>query len=120
MNVTYQITGGVMVNEELIINDELVTVTPVKRTKLTKRRLALTYKPWGPALAPFQRVYAVGADPECALGALGKKIGWGKLDHFRFESASFGSWYCRFTADGTSMKAGGRYVPGGVIVDWWK
>jgi hypothetical protein len=116
----------VLHDEELMIFDELVAVRPISRVPLTNERVELTYAEAGPVLAPFQRVYSVGLQPTEALRALGDKIGWGKLDNFRLEDWNGGSgrvgdeWFCRFTADGTSMKAGGRFVPGGVIVDWWK
>lgn len=110
----------VLQQEEVIIGDELVFMKPVARTRLTEARLEKTYRPGGSALAPFQRVYAVGVQASDAIRALGDKIGWDELADFRFEEPSSGIWFCRFTADGTSMKAGGRFVPGGCILDWWK
>jgi hypothetical protein len=116
----------VLSDEEVIVHGELVVMTPVSRTPFTKARFARTYKPAGPALAPYQRVYSVGLQASDAIQSLGDKIGWGKLDNFHFEDVAPGTgklgdqWYATFTADGTSMKAGGRFMPGGVILDWWK
>ena len=131
----------VLHGEELIILDELVTMQPVKREPLTKRRLLETYNQggelldpthqdpewWKSSLAPFQRVYSVGKTPELAIRALGKKVGWGRVHGFESQPTNdadmspFETWYYRFwTGQGTSMKAAGRFVPGGVILDWWK
>lgn len=30
------------------------------------------------------------------------------------------AWGCRFTCNGTHFKAAGLYVPGGVVLTWWK
>jgi len=114
--------------EEAIHLDEIITLAPVSRTPLTTRRLELTYnqggrlvKNGGTALAPLQRVYSVGDTPEAAIRALGKKVGWGEITGLDPQPQETpGSWYYRFWAGGTSMKAGGRHVPGGVLLDWWK
>jgi len=91
---------------------------------LTAARIALTYAPGGPALPFLERVYSVGHDPADAIRALGERIGWGEITGLSPQSdgvrPSLEQWYCRFYADGTSMKAAGRYVPGGVILTWWK
>lgn len=63
-------------------------------------------------------------------------IGWVILDCLKAFAANLGSevdtmsvehedtdrreWSVRFTMDGDSMKAGGIYVPGGVVMTWWK
>lgn len=123
--------------EEIIIAGELVTVVPIARCPLTEYRLKKTYNQGGrklggrkknphgwyeTALAPFQRVYSVGRTPLEAIKALSKEIGWGKCYNFRAQDVEHpGEWYYRFwSGSGTSMKAGGRFVPGGVIADWWK
>jgi len=121
--------------EELIISGELVTVQPISREPLTRKRLEMTYNQAGKlidptqqdpdwyrtALAPFQRVYAVGLTPEKAIRALAKKVGWGRVQGFEEQPCDEdGGWFYRFrSGDGTSMKAGGRFVPGGVLIDWW-
>jgi hypothetical protein len=126
----------VLAMEELIIFGELVTVAPISRCPLTKTRIKMTYNQgarklggskknpdgwWKTALAPFQRVYSVGKTPIGAIKALGKEVGWRKCYGFKKQECSEeGGWSYRFlSGDGTGMKAGGRYVPGGVIVDWW-
>ena len=66
-------------------------------------------------------IYAVGTTVERALKALGKTNEWGKIDNIVFQEVDTPCvWYVRFTSDGTSMKASGEYVTGGVIVTWWK
>ena len=134
----------VLMQEEIIIHGELVTVVPIARCPLTEYRLKMTYNQgarklggskknpehwFETALAPFQRVYSVGKTPIAAIQALGKTVGWGKCHGFKKqpverpdapEHYTANEWYYRFwSGDDTSMKAAGRYVPGGVIVDWW-
>jgi hypothetical protein len=114
------------VTDELIRTgkDGLVLVTTVghlSEVPLTKERLDLSYAPGGPALAPYQRVYSVGTTAVDAIKALGERIGWGEIAvGIGTTENDLGGWDYRFTANGTSMKAGGRYVPGGAILDWWK
>lgn len=70
------------------------------------------------------RAYSVGATPREAIIALCKvrlgKFG-GTLTEIPCDSSDprF-EWGYRFTADGTGCKAAGIYVPGGVILTWWK
>lgn len=66
-------------------------------------------------------LHAVGRMPEEAIVSLAHFKGWGEVTKF---SALEGgnplySWGRRFLADGTSMKAAGWEVPGGVVVTWW-
>lgn len=74
----------------------------------------------------FQRefhltIFAVGATIEGALNALGTTNKWGDLTKIEHQPVDVPcKWYVRFRADGTSMKAAGEYVSGGVIVTWWK
>lgn len=98
-------------------SQNLFTALVLDEQPLTAARLELSY-----ADPPFQRVYSVGMTPTLAIMALGEKISWGVMFNFEPQSVAHPDreWYMRFTADGTSMKAGGRYVPGGVILDWWK
>lgn len=66
-------------------------------------------------------IYAVGRTVEAALKELGKTLGWGKVAKISFQEMGVPcEWMVRFTAGGTSMKASGQYVTGGVIVTWWK
>lgn len=66
-------------------------------------------------------IYAVGVDIPSALDALGRGLGWGQLDCIVKQEVDVPcKWYVHFTADGTSMKAAGEFVRGGVIVTWWK
>lgn len=66
---------------------------------------------------------AFGKTPEDAIKALAKSKGWGKVvmgdvleggDDKRF------TWGFRFHAGGTSFKAAGGDMPGGVTLTWWK
>lgn len=66
-------------------------------------------------------IYAVGVTVESAIKSLAQAIGWGDIDGIEFQPIDVPcEWYVRFHADGTSMKASGEYVTGGVIVTWWK
>jgi hypothetical protein len=66
-------------------------------------------------------IYAVGTTVENALEALKTTLGWGKITDIEFQSVRVPvEWYVRFHAGGTSMKAAGHYLTGGVIVTWWK
>jgi hypothetical protein len=124
---------GTAITDELIATGKdgpvLITVSHLNEVPLTRERLDLSYAEGGPSLAPYQRVYSVGSTAVDAIQALGARIGWGELADFQDEGdggstnpveAELSGWYYRFTADGTSMKAGGWYVPGGVVLDWWK
>lgn len=74
------------------------------------------------ALKKTHEIYAVGETPEGALEHLGLSLGWGEVENFsdlKGGSPEF-EWGRRFTAGGTSMKAAGWRVPGGVVVAWWK
>lgn len=75
----------------------------------------------------FQRsfkleIYAVGSDVQSALFSLGESLNWGEIEDIEFQSHEDApcEWYVCFYAGGTSMKASGEYVTGGVIVTWWK
>lgn len=67
-------------------------------------------------------IYAVGTTVERAIKALASDgRGWKNIKDITFEPVdSPCEWYVRFWANGTSMKAGGQYVNGGVILTWWK
>lgn len=68
-------------------------------------------------------IYSVGPTIERALKSLGKGIGWGKVEKVELQPSDGrppSDWYARFCAGGTSMKAAGQYVRGGVVVTWWK
>jgi len=77
-------------------------------------------------MSEFNRAYsvvihAVGVDIPSALEALGRGLGWGHIDGIVMQEVDVPcKWYVRFHADGTSMKASGEHVRGGVIVTWWK
>lgn len=66
-------------------------------------------------------IYAVGATIEKAIRALATDgRGWKNIKDITFEPVDKPcEWYVRFWANGTSMKAGGEYVNGGVILTWW-
>ncbi len=67
-------------------------------------------------------VYSVGRTPEEAIEALAKELQWGAIDNMaglEGGSAEY-QWGRSFTADTTSMKAAGVFVPGGVVITWWK
>lgn len=66
-------------------------------------------------------IYAVGVTVETALLSLGETLGWGRIENIDFQPVDVPcNWHVRFHAGGTSMKAAGQYVTGGVIVTWWK
>lgn len=67
-------------------------------------------------------LHAVGKTPEEAIVSLAHFKGWGevtKISELDGGDPKY-TWGRRFLADGTSMKAAGWEVPGGVIVAWWK
>ena len=67
-------------------------------------------------------IYSVGKTVEDAIRALAKDgRGWKNIANIEFQEVDTPcKWCVRFTADGTSMKAAGDYVNGGVILTWWK
>jgi hypothetical protein len=69
-----------------------------------------------------EEIYAIGQNPEQAIRALAHVKGWSEVT--RIEDLKGGderyTWGRRFYADGTSMKAAGWDVPGGVVLTWWK
>ena len=67
--------------------------------------------------------HSVGKTSEDAIRALAKDKGWGEVE--MGEPLGPGSdpvytWGFRFHAGGTSFKAAGWGVPGGVVLTWWK
>ena len=74
----------------------------------------------------FQRsfaltIYAVGNTVYEALQALGKSLDWEPVTDIQWQTTDQPcTWYVRFQVDGTSMKATGEYVTGGVVVLTWK
>jgi hypothetical protein len=66
-------------------------------------------------------IHAVGKTVKGALVSLGRDFRWGKVENIEEQTSDVPArWFVRFTAGGTSMKAAGEYVRGGVIVTWWK
>lgn len=68
-----------------------------------------------------EEIYAVGKTPEECILAAAKKIGWGeitKITDLEGGDKKY-TWGRRFYADGTSMKAAGWEVPGGLVMTWW-
>lgn len=69
-----------------------------------------------------EEIYAVGRTPEEAILALAKAKEWGEVT--KVQPLTGGdpkyTWGRVFYADGTSMKAAGWEVPGGVVLTWWK
>ena len=71
------------------------------------------------------RVVAVGATPEAAIESF-----CGMLNHetpveiepMHDDDPASGTWsrIFKLAGEGTGMKAAGRYVPGGVVMTWWK
>jgi len=69
-----------------------------------------------------EEIFAVGKTPEEAIRALALALDWGeitKISNLEGGDARY-TWGRRFLADGTSMKAAGWDVPGGVVLTWWK
>jgi hypothetical protein len=64
--------------------------------------------------------FSVGKKPEQAIRAYGRHHSWGKVANLQRQESLPDHWYYTFTASGTSMKAAGIYVTGGVIMTWWK
>lgn len=67
-------------------------------------------------------VFAVGNTIENALYSLAETNNWGIIRNITLQPNEGApcNWYVRFKSEGTSMKASGEYVTGGVIVTWWK
>jgi hypothetical protein len=73
--------------------------------------------------ADMKTVWAIGETPEKAIEA----FCWARLGYSSVERISpleggdsNYQWGRRFTCEGTGFKAAGIYVPGGVILTWWK
>jgi hypothetical protein len=74
-------------------------------------------------LANMEVIWSVGKTPRQAIFSLGRARKWGKITGLKaMPSPDYDAyaWGYRFWADGTSMKAAGICVPGGVICTWWK
>ncbi len=70
-----------------------------------------------------RQIYAVGTSPEQAIRNLARERHWGRVDMGADLAGSEYpdlTWGRHFTADGTSFKAAGCFVPGGAVVLWWK
>lgn len=69
----------------------------------------------------FSAVKAVGKDPVQAIEALAQSMEWGEVTKVtHLDGAGDGEWARCFVAGGTSFKASGHLVPGGVTLTWWK
>lgn len=66
-------------------------------------------------------IHAVGQTPEECILAAAEAKGCGKVT--KITDLEGGdpklTWGRRFYLDGTSMKAAGRKVPGGLVLTWW-
>jgi len=92
------------VKEEAIIR-QFETVADVART-----------------LALQEEIHGIGKTPEEAIVAAAAHKGWGevtKIAPLEGGDPKY-TWGRSFCADGTSMKAAGWSVPGGVVMTWWK
>lgn len=75
---------------------------------------------------PDGRVWSVGETPEECVIALAKARGWGEVDMSKFRDLpedpdeNLYHWGVAFYAGGTSFKAAGQNVPGGLVLTWWK
>ena len=69
-----------------------------------------------------EEIHSIGEDPEGAIRALGHAKDWGAITQIRDLEGGDPkyTWGKSFYADGTSMKAAGWTVPGGVVLTWWK
>lgn len=67
-------------------------------------------------------VFAVGRTPEEAIDSYAVAVGWGELEDIADLTCGDPcfTWGRTFTAGGTSFKAAGWDVPGGVVLTWWK
>jgi nucleotide-binding universal stress UspA family protein len=64
---------------------------------------------------------SIGKTPEDAIVALAKELEWGEVFMGApLEGDGPYTWGYRFLAGGTSFKAAGWSVPGGVVLTWWK
>jgi hypothetical protein len=69
-----------------------------------------------------EEIYAVGQTPEECILAAAEAKGWGEITKITLLEAGDEkfTWGRRFYANGTSMKAAGWEVPGGLVMTWWK
>lgn len=67
-------------------------------------------------------VFAIGNNPDDAIKAFCAASLWecSNLEPLPLGRDPMLQWGRRFTANGTSMKAAGCYVPGGAVMTWWK
>jgi len=72
-------------------------------------------------LALQDEIHAVGQTPEECILSAAKKQGWGEITKITLLEGGDAkyTWGRRFYADGTSMKAAGWEVPGGLVMTWW-
>jgi len=71
----------------------------------------------------LNRVYAVGKTAREAIRAWAAERGVGEVDvesFYELDGDPKWHWGYGFNADGTSFKAAGQEVPGGVVLTWWK
>lgn len=77
----------------------------------------------GHDLVPPIHIWAVGASPQEAIASLAAARWSGSTETLRMGEALDDSegydWAYLFTSDGTSFKAAGINVPGGVVLTWW-
>lgn len=70
----------------------------------------------------LEELHAVGKTPEECIKVAAESKGWGEIT--KIADLEGGdpkyTWGRSFRADGTSMKAAGWSVPGGVVMTWWK
>jgi hypothetical protein len=73
-------------------------------------------------LTVLQEIHGIGKTPEEAIAAAALHNGWGEVTKITDleEGDPKYTWGRRFYAEGTSMKAAGWSVPGGVVMTWWK
>lgn len=72
-------------------------------------------------IALQDEIHGIGKTPEEAIAAAAAHKGWGeitKISPLEDGDPKY-TWGRRFYADGTSMKAAGWSVPGGVVMTWW-
>lgn len=73
-------------------------------------------------IALQEEIHGIGKTPEEAIVAAAEHKGWGEVT--KIAPLDGGdpkyTWGRSFCADGTSMKAAGWSVPGGVVMTWWK
>lgn len=81
------------------------------------------YEGHDPRLAEMDTLWSVGRYPREAIQAICAARGWGKASKFTRlpKGDERYTWGFHFVADnGTSFKAAGIHIPGGVILTWWK